>query len=47
MILDDAGRAGERWVLDRWEAQLAMRFDRREQEGVAVGVYVPRGLRTS
>jgi hypothetical protein len=47
VILDDAGRAGERRVLERWEAELAMRFDRREDEGVAVGVYVAPGLRTS
>ncbi len=41
VICDDAGRAGERWVLDRWEDEFGLRFERAEQEGVAIGVYFP------
>ena len=41
VICDDIGRDGERWVLDRWEAELGLRFERREAERVAVGVYFP------
>ena len=47
VVLDDAGRAGERWVLERWESELSVQFDRREPEGMAVGVYFPRQIRTS
>jgi predicted O-methyltransferase YrrM len=39
VILDDAARPGERWVVERWEAELGIAFDRREPEGVAIGVY--------
>jgi hypothetical protein len=38
VILDDVGRDGERWVLDRWEAELGIRFERREGDGIAIGV---------
>ena len=41
VICDDIARDGERWVVDRWEAELGLRFERREAEGVAVGVYFP------
>jgi SAM-dependent methyltransferase len=37
VVLDDAGRPGERWVLERWEAEHGLRFDRREKDGVAIG----------
>ena len=47
VVLDDAGRVGERWVIDRWEDEFGMSFDRREAEGVAVGVYFPRRTTTS
>jgi predicted O-methyltransferase YrrM len=43
VILDDIGRRGERWVLDRWEAEHGLRFERREAEEVAIGVYFPPG----
>lgn len=38
VILDDIARPGERWVLGRWEAEHRIRFDRRPEEGVAIGV---------
>ncbi len=38
VILDDVGRAGERWVLERWEAEHTIRFERRPEDGVAIGV---------
>jgi hypothetical protein len=47
VICDDIGRAGERWVVDRWEEDLGIAFERREQEGVAIGVYFAPGLATS
>ena len=47
IVLDDAGRAGERWVLERWEDELGLQFDRREPEDVAVGVYIPPPITTS
>jgi hypothetical protein len=37
VILDDIGREGERWVLDRWEAEHGLCFERHEAEGVAIG----------
>lgn len=37
VILDDIGRAGERAVLDRWERETAWRFDRLDDEAIAVG----------
>ena len=43
VICDDIGRAGERWVLDRWEEEFSLHFERREAERVAVGVYFPPG----
>jgi hypothetical protein len=36
VVLDDAGRPGETWAVDRWEDELAVTFDRRD-EGIAVG----------
>jgi predicted O-methyltransferase YrrM len=38
VILDDVGRAGERWVLGCWEAEHTIRFERRLGDGVAIGV---------
>ncbi len=37
VVLDDAGREGEREILDRWEADQAFSFDRREAERIAIG----------
>ena len=37
VILDDIGRDGERWVLDRWEHERPIAFDRRAAVGIAVG----------
>ncbi|MGH2985784.1 MAG: class I SAM-dependent methyltransferase [Solirubrobacterales bacterium] len=37
VILDDAGRPGERWVLDRWQEQTGVRFERRSTDRVAIG----------
>ena len=37
VVLDDIARDGERWVLDRWEEELSLRFERREADGVAIG----------
>ena len=42
VILDDAGRAGERWVLERWEAEQGLRFERREAAGIAIGCMLRR-----
>ncbi len=36
VVLDDAGRPGERWVLARWEADHGIRFERLS-EGLALG----------
>ena len=42
VVLDDIGRAGEQQVLKRWEAATPWRFDRLEDESIAVGArYVP------
>ena len=38
VILDDIGRPGERWILDRWEAENGIRFERRDEQGIAIGV---------
>lgn len=35
VILDDAGRAGEAWVLERWQRELGIRFERRGAFAVA------------
>lgn len=40
VILDDTDRVGERWVLDRWEREQAIIFNRRTGIGIGVGVYV-------
>jgi hypothetical protein len=37
VIIDDVGREGERWVVDRWERELGPHFERRDVEGVAIG----------
>lgn len=37
VVLDDIGRAGEQQVLARWEAETAWRFERLEDEAIAVG----------
>lgn len=47
IVLDDAGRAGERWVLERWEDELGVQFEHRGAEDVAVGVYIPPPITTS
>lgn len=47
ILLDDANRAGERWVLERWEEESGLSFDRHEAEGAARGVYFPPRLGTS
>lgn len=36
IVLDDAERPGESWVLERWERELSGEFERRT-EGIAVG----------
>jgi predicted O-methyltransferase YrrM len=38
VVLDDIGRAGERAVLERWQAETAWTFERLEDEAIAVGV---------
>ena len=44
IILDDADRPGERWVVDRWEAETGARFERLDEEGVAICVFsAPQG----
>jgi hypothetical protein len=40
VILDDALRDGERWVLERWERELAIDLARRGAGRLAMGVYV-------
>jgi predicted O-methyltransferase YrrM len=47
VVLDDASRSGERWVLERWEDELGMNFEHREAECVAIGVYIPPPITTS
>jgi predicted O-methyltransferase YrrM len=37
VILDDISRAGEQEVLARWEAETRWRFERLDDEGIAVG----------
>lgn len=37
VVLDDISRAGEQEVLARWEAETAWRFQRLDDEGIAVG----------
>jgi predicted O-methyltransferase YrrM len=37
VILDDIGRAGERRVLEAWEAETAFRFEPRRRERIALG----------
>lgn len=37
VVLDDIGRAGEQGVLARWEAETRWRFERLEDEAIAVG----------
>ena len=39
VILDDIDRAAERRILDRWEREMAINFDRRWPERVAIGVF--------
>lgn len=41
VVLDDADRPGEAWVLDRWEHERAISFDRRPGERIAVGCMFP------
>jgi predicted O-methyltransferase YrrM len=36
VVLDDAGRPGEAWTVDRWEDLLPVTFDHRD-EGIAAG----------
>ena len=44
VVLDDLDRAGERWVVDRWEAETGARFERLDEEGVAICVFsAPQG----
>ncbi len=38
VILDDIGREGERWVLERWQAEHRIKFELRVEDGVAIGV---------
>jgi predicted O-methyltransferase YrrM len=38
VILDDAERPGERWVLERWRAELGFEFERKPEAGVAISV---------
>ncbi len=35
LILDDAERAGERWVIERWESELGARFERHGRVALA------------
>lgn len=37
VVLDDIVRAGEAEILERWEAETPLRFERRPQEAIAVG----------
>jgi predicted O-methyltransferase YrrM len=37
VILDDAGRPGERRIVDSWESQTGWSFDRRAAERIAIG----------
>ena len=37
VVLDDAGRAGEQAVLDRWQEETPWRFEQLEDEAIAVG----------
>jgi predicted O-methyltransferase YrrM len=37
VVLDDAARPGEQWVLDAWERETPYRFDRRGPGGIATG----------
>ena len=37
VVLDDAGRPGERRILDAWEAETGWTFDRRAAERIAIG----------
>lgn len=37
VVLDDIGRAGEQQVLERWEHETAWRFERLDDEAIAVG----------
>jgi hypothetical protein len=37
VVLDDISRPGEQEVLARWEAETAWRFERLEDEGIAIG----------
>jgi predicted O-methyltransferase YrrM len=41
VILDDAGRPGEAWVLDRWRERLGFRYRRRGEDRVAIGCMFP------
>ena len=44
IVLDDLDRAGERWVVDHWEAVTGARFERLDEEGVAICVFsAPQG----
>ena len=44
VVLDDLDRAGERWVVDHWEAETGSRFERLDEEGVAIRVFsAPQG----
>ena len=38
VVLDDIGRAGEQRVLNRWEAETSWRFDRLDDEAIAVSL---------
>lgn len=42
VILDDVRREGERWVLQRWEAELGVSFERRGEQAIAIGVCCDR-----
>ena len=41
IVLDDATRAGEAWVQERWEREHGVRFARRLGERIAVGCMFP------
>jgi len=46
VVLDDATRAGEAWVLERWEREHGIRFELRPGERIAVGcMFSPREAR--
>jgi predicted O-methyltransferase YrrM len=41
VVLDDAGRPGEAWVLERWRERLGFRAERRATDRAAIGCMFP------